>query len=238
MYTCIIIDDQQAAVDLIKDHVLKIPMLSIQLMTTDAIAALAFLDSNKPDIIFLDIEMPGITGIEFIVNLKSRWGNNLPKLVFTTGYTQYALEGYEHGVADYLLKPITFSRFKQCTDRIIDDIDKHNVGSVTQNFFFADEKGIKTKINYDDVVYVEAAGNYIIIAFFDNNKILYKSMGSIQELLPADKFVRIHKSYIVSINKIQAVKGSEVIVKMKDGDKFLPIGITNKENVLKLLGIN
>jgi two-component SAPR family response regulator len=113
MYTCIIVDDQTEAVVLIKDHVTKIPSLSLLLATTEPVEALAFLDKNKPDIIFLDIEMPGITGIEFIENNKARWGNNMPKVVFTTGYSNYALSGYEHGVKDYLLKPVSFIRFKK-----------------------------------------------------------------------------------------------------------------------------
>jgi DNA-binding LytR/AlgR family response regulator len=206
-------------------------------MTTDAIAALAFLDTNKPDIIFLDIEMPSLTGIEFIDNLKAKWGNNIPKIVLTTGYSDYALSGYEHGVIDYLLKPITFNRFKKCTDRILDELDKRNTRADKPGFFFAEEDGQKVKINFDDIVYVEGAGNYIVIVTCENKKVIYKSMNAIQELLPCDKFMRVHKSYIVAIDKVQAIRGNEISVNIKDGDKNIPIGITFKENVLKQLGI-
>jgi DNA-binding LytR/AlgR family response regulator len=237
MYTCLIVDDQPEAVDLIRDHVIKIPQLTIQLMTTDAIAALAFLDTTKPDIIFLDIEMPGITGIEFIENVKSKWGNNMPKIVFTTGYSDYALTGYEHGVVDYLLKPVSFSRFKKCIDRIIGELDKRTNIMERPNFFFAEDDGKKTRINFDDIVYVEGAGNYIVIVTNEVKTIIYKSMNSLQELLPADKFMRIHKSYILAIDKIQAIKGNEIIIPLKEGTKNIPIGITFKEDVMRRLGI-
>jgi len=225
-------------VNLIKDHVLKIPQLSIQLAATDAIAALAFLDSNKPDIIFLDIEMPGITGIEFIKNLKAKWGNNMPKIVLTTGHEEYALSGYEHGVADYLLKPITFSRFKQCTDRIIDELDKRNSPTDKTNFFFAEDDGKKVRINFDDIIYVEGGGNYIVIVCHENIKAIYKTMNAILEILPCDKFIRVHKSYLVAINQVHAVRGNEIIIKLKDADKTIPIGTKFKENVLRQLGIS
>jgi len=237
MYTCVIVDDQPEAVDLIRDHVVKVPQLEIAFMTTDSITALAFLDSSKPDIIFLDIEMPGMTGIEFIENVKSKWGNNMPKIVFTTGYSDYALTGYEHGAVDYLLKPISFSRFKKCIDRIIADLDKRTTSFERPNFFFAEDDGKKNRINFDDIVYVEGAGNYIIIVTAEAKTIIYKSMNALHELLPSDKFMRIHKSYILAINKVQAVRGNEIIIHSKDGNKHLPIGITFKENVMKRLGI-
>lgn len=238
MYTCIIVDDQIEAVDLIRDHVLKIPKLSIILMTTDSIAALSFIKDNKPDIIFLDIEMPGLTGIEFIDNVKAKWGNNMPKIVFTTGYSNYALSGYEYGVIDYLLKPITFSRFVKCTDRIINVFDKLNYSVDKPSYFFVENQGKKVKINFDDIVYIEGSGNYIIIVNNDNKMVVYKSMSSIQELLPCDKFIRIHKSFILAINKVQAIRGNEIIIKLKDAEKSIPIGTTYKDNILKQLGIS
>ena len=238
MYSCIIVDDQTEAVNLIRDHVLKIPQLSIQLMTTDSIAALAFLDKSKPDIIFLDIEMPGITGIEFIRNIKAKWGNDIPKIVLTTGYTDYAVSGYEHGVADYLLKPITFSRFKMCTDRILSDLDMRSANTEKPTFFFAEDEGKKIKINFDDIVLIKGEGNYVDIFYAENKKLVYKSLTAMQELLPCDKFIRIHKSYIVAISKIQSLVSNEIIVKWKDKEFNVPVGSTFKDNVLKQLGIS
>ncbi len=238
MFTCIIVDDQTEAVDLIKDHVLKIPTLSLLLSTTDPLEALTFLENNKPDIIFLDIEMPDITGIAFIENVKSRWGNNMPKFVFTTGYSNYALNGYEQGVVDYLLKPVSFIRFKKCVDRIIDDLNKQTKNFEKPDYFFVDDDGKKLKINFDNIIYVEGAGNYIIIVTPESKKIIYKSMNAIQDILPSDRFIRVHKSYIVAANRILAIRGNQITLDIKSPDKVIPIGITYKENVLKKLGIN
>jgi len=238
MHTCIIVDDLQQFVDLLKDYALKIPQLSIMLATTDSIEALTFLDNNKPDIVFLDIEMPGISGIEFTRNIKAKWGNNMPKIVFTTGHPQYALDGYEHGVADYLLKPIIFSRFKQCTDRLIDELNKRGTPAEKQAYFFADDAGEKVRIDVEDIVYIEAAGNYITIATNQSCKTIYKSMNAMQEFLPQDKFIRIHKSYLVAISKIRTVKRNEITIKLNNAEKSLPLGLKYKGNVLKQLGVD
>jgi DNA-binding LytR/AlgR family response regulator len=238
MYTCIIVDDQSEAINLIGDHVSKIPALDLLLMTTDSVEALAFLDHKKPDIIFLDIEMPEITGIEFIKNIRSKWGNSMPKIVFTTGHADYALSGYEHGVIDYLLKPITFCRFKQCTDRIIDELERRSPHTNRQEFFFAEDNGNKVRIKFDEIICIEGAGNYITIYSNDCNKTIYKSMNAMNELLPCDKFFRVHKSFIVAFDKIISLRGNELLVRIRSGEKNIPIGITYKENVLKQLGLN
>ncbi len=237
MYNCIIVDDQAEAVDLISDHVSKIPRLTTQLKTTDAIKALSYLDLNKPDIIFLDIEMPEINGIDFTANLKTRWGNNMPKIVFTTGHSNYALSGYEHGVADYLLKPVTFTRFKQCTDRIIDELDKRITHKQRPDFFFVDNNGEKVKVSFESIIYIEAAGNYVTIVTSEYNKTIYKSMNSMQDILPRDRFVRVHKSFIVALSKVQSVRGNEIGIRGRNGEKFIPVGVTFREHVLRQLGL-
>jgi two-component system, LytTR family, response regulator len=237
MYKCVIVDDQPEALDLIRDHLLKMPQLQLLQMTTDPAEAIAFINTNKPDIIFLDIEMPGLSGIEFVDNIKAKWGNDMPKIVFTTGYSQYAMDGYEYGVTDYLLKPISFARFSKCIDRIIDELNKRHTHEKL-NFFFIEENGKKSKIDFENIVYVEGAGNYIIIASSETKKIVYKSMNAIQEILPGSKFIRVHKSYIVSIDKVKAIRGNQLIINTKENDKQVPIGITYKENVFKRLGIN
>jgi two-component system LytT family response regulator len=238
MYTCIIVDDQLDAAELLKGHVLKVPKLSLQLITTDSIAALTFLDNNKPDIIFLDIEMPGLSGIEFTGNIKAKWGNNAPKIVFTTGHPDYALTGYEHGVSDYLVKPIYFSRFKKCTDRIIDELDKLNTAPGNPGYFFVEEVGKKTKINMDEIIYIKAAGNYVTIVTTGNKITTYDTMSRIQELLPCDKFIRVHKSYIIAVRKIRSVNSNEIVMNTNHGEERIPIGVKFKNDILKQLGIS
>ena len=237
MFNCIIVDDQPESLDLLKDHISKTPQLKLVYMTTEPKEALSYIYENKPDIIFLDIEMPGLSGIEFVEAIKSKWGNDIPKVVFITGYSQYALEGYEHGVTDYLLKPASFSRYSKCISRILDDLNKHNF-SEKPNFFFIEEDNKRVKINCDNIIYIEGAGNYIILFTKESRKIIYKSLNAILEVLPHNKFMRVHKSFIVAIDHIQAIKGNELIIKIKDIDNQIPIGITYKDNVLKQLGIN
>jgi two-component system, LytTR family, response regulator len=237
MYTCIIVDDQPEAVELIKDHIGNTPALSLKLATTDPMEAMAFLDKEQVDIIFLDVQMPGLTGIEILENLAAKLGHQMPKIVFTTGYNDYALPGYEYGVADYLLKPVSYSRFRKAADRIFHDLDSHRGQTVRDDFVFADVDGKKMKLNFCDIIYIEGARNYIIVGGVKQRIITYKSMNAMQEILPAGHFMRVHKSYIVAIDKIQALRGNEICVQWKDEGKYIPIGITYKEKVLKQLKI-
>ncbi len=238
MYTCIVVDDQTEAVELLVDHISKTPQLSLRKATTDPIDALAFLDKERVDIILLDVQMSGLSGLELIENLKAKWGNNMPKIVFTTGYNEYAISGYENGVADYLLKPIVYSRFRKAIDRIIHDFELYRGQPVSNDFIFAETNGKKLKINFSDIAYVEGARNYIIIATEKQKIITYKSMNSLQNLLPREQFMRVHKSYIVAVSKIQAVRGHDIFVRYKDDNKSIPIGVTFRENVLRQLNLN
>ncbi len=237
-YNCIVVDDQEEAINLIKDHINKIPQLALMYASTKSIDVLAFLDSNKPDIMFLDIQMPEFTGIDLIENMKERWGHNIPHVVLTTGHIDYTLSGYELGVSDYILKPVTFKRFKKSVDRILNDLDKQRTAEPIHNFFFADVDGKKVKIDFNDILYIEAARNYIIIVMEENKHIIYKSMNSIMEILPKDIFIRIHKSYIMAIDKIESVRGSEILIERKNKKVNIPIGITYKKGVLKALNIS
>lgn len=237
-YTCYIIDDQLESVNLIKDHVEQTPQLEVKLATTNAIEALNALDSDKPDIIFLDIEMPEISGIDFIDNIYSKWGNNMPKVVFATGYNEYAIQGFEYGAVDYILKPVTFSRFKKSIDRILCDLERSNTIEPSLDYFFADIEGKKVRINFDDIIYVEGARNYIIIAMSEKKTIIYKSMRSMLEILPDKDFIRIHKSYIGSIHKVHSIFGNNLVFNVGNKEIKIPIGVTFKSEVLSRLQIS
>ncbi len=237
-FTCLIVDDQKEAVELIENHVKKIDSLELVLATIDPLEAISLLDKHKVDIIFSDIEMPEISGIEFIESLKEKWGNDMPKIVFVTGYDNYALEGYEHGIVDYLMKPVSFKRLKKSVDRILNDLNKIKDSSSTHNFFFADVNGKKVKITFDDIIYIEAARNYIIIATDESRHIIYRSMNSVLEVLPHDKFIRVHKSYILAIDRIISIRGSEFLIERKNKKIDIPLGITFKKRVLKRLNIS
>jgi DNA-binding LytR/AlgR family response regulator len=237
MYTCIVIDDQPEAVELLKDHIGNTPVLSLKVATSDPLEAASLLYKEHVDIVFLDIQMPDISGIEIVENLIARWGSHMPKIVFTTGYNDYALSGYDYGVVDYLLKPVSYERFRKAADRIIHDLDAHRGQTVSDGFTFAEVNGKKIKINFDDIIYIEGARNYIIIATVKQKMITYKSMSSMVEILPAERFMRVHKSYIVAVDKIQAIRGNEICLQVKEEGKYLPIGITFKDKVLKQLKI-
>ena len=237
LYNCMVVDDQEESIDLIKDHIQQVPQLALIFASTKPIEALAFLDKTKPDIIFLDIQMPEFTGIDLVENMKERWGLNIPRIVLTTGHIDYTLNGYELGVSDYILKPVTFKRFKKSVDRIINDLEKTVPETNTPDFFFADVDGKKLKINFNDIIYVEGARNYIVIVTNEKKHILYKSMKAIAEILPADNFIRIHKSHFISIDKIVAMQANKLIVNVKGKEVRLPIGITYRNEVAKALNV-
>ena len=231
---CMVIDDQIESTELIIDHIKKIPLLSLKYTTTNPIDGLTFLDVEKVDCIFLDIEMPQLTGLEFIDTLKSKFGISIPKIILITGYSQYALSGYDYGVFDYLLKPISFKRFKISVDRLAETLKET---TETRDFFFADIDSQKIKINFNEIIYIEGAGNYIYIVTKDKKMVCYKTMTSIQEILPENKFMRVHKSFIVSFASIQSVRGNEILVEGNNNQKNIPIGGTFKENILRALRI-
>lgn len=229
-----VVDDQRQSKELVEDHIKAIPALELKFASTDPIQALNFLDTEKVDCIFLDIAMPSLSGMEFIEALKARYGVAMPRIILITGYDQYALSGYDHGVFDYLLKPVTFKRFKISIDRLMATFGKT---LPVHDFFFTDVDGVKVKINYNDVVWIEGAGNYVSIITAERKMMSYRSMQDISQILPEDKFIRVHKSFIVSLRHIQAVRGNEVILSLDQKQQNIPIGVTYKEKLLKTLRI-
>lgn len=237
MYTCLIVDDRQDAIDLIADHVNKTPQLEIKYAGMNPIEALSFLDNEWVDILFLDIEMPEITGLDFVEAIKNRWGNNIPKVVFATGYSKYAVQGFEYGAVDYIMKPVSYKRFKKCVDRIFNDLDKRSSSDPSDNFFFTDVDGKKIRIDYDSILYMEGARNYTIVVTNEKKLIIYKTLSAIIKLLPEKKFIRIHKSYIIAINKIQAIMANQLVLHVKNEEVLIPIGVTYKNKIQKRLKI-
>ena len=236
MYSCIIVDDQPEAVSLLADHVGKISRLSLKLATTSSVEALNYLDREKTDIVFADIQMPDATGLDMVESIRQRWGSNMPVIVFTTGYNEYAIDGYEYGVFDYLLKPVSFKRFKQSVDRIVAYLDKCSGNMTKPDFLFMDVNGEKMRIGFSDIIYIEGARNYIIIRTPEKKLITYCSMTSIQGILPLDQFLRVHKSYIIAIDKIRSIRGNRITVKVKEL-QTIPIGVTYRMDVMRRLNL-
>lgn len=230
-YTCLIVDDEQLARRLLKEFVSKIPMLELKGMCKNPLEAMDVLSKEHIDIMFLDIQMPEITGVEFVKSLQHK-----PATIFTTAYSEYALEGYQLDVIDYLVKPFPLDRFIKAVNKAIEYIDlKRNAyNSDQQNgadsdylLLHADHKIYKVAL--DEIKYIEGLKEYVSYYTKEKRIIVLQSLKSIEASLPSDKFIRVHRSYIVPIDKIKTLDGNQVQI----GDKLIPIGRSYKEDVLK-----
>ena len=207
MIDCLVVDDEPIAREGIMEYVRQIDYLNAVAQCKSAAEAVGLLQKNKIDLVFLDIQMPKLTGIEFVKALADP-----PLIIFTTAYSEYALEGFELDVVDYLLKPISFARFLKAAEKAQSYVNARNRElSITPDFFFIKCNGKIEKIIMADVVYIEAMANYVIIYTRQKKYITYLTFSGIEEQLPAHLFVRIHKSYIVAISAIQTIDGNDVL---------------------------
>jgi two-component system LytT family response regulator len=229
MISCIIVDDQIENVEVIEEHLKQIPQLSLLKKFTNSVEALEFLESNHVGLAFLDIQMPGLSGLKLIENLKAKKGTNIPKFIMTTGYPEYALSGFEYGVVDFIVKPIFFKRFKVAVDKVLENWKDNKA----LDYFFVEAEGAKLKFNYEDIVYVESKGNYIHFKEKGKktNRTIYRPMYYIQELLPEPHFIRIHNSFIVSMKFVVSAKVNEIVLNVEGEDKIFPVGGKFKDNV-------
>jgi DNA-binding LytR/AlgR family response regulator len=231
---CLIIDDEPLARDLIRNHIEKLENFEIVAECGDAMKALQELRDQHVDLMFLDIQMPQITGIEFLKILK-----NPPKVIITTAYREYALDGFELDVVDYLLKPITFERFLKSVNKyyqvtqedVQNAVPEHNNFSSEETYIYVKENKRVIKLQLDDILYIEGLSEYVQI-YTGKKKIITKiSMTSLEDKLPGNGFLRIHKSFIVSLSKIEAFTSNTIEVPGKE----LPIGRSYKTSVLDVL---
>jgi DNA-binding LytR/AlgR family response regulator len=231
---CLIVDDEPLARDLIRDYVAKLENFEVVAECGDAMKALNTLRTKQVDLIFLDIQMPQINGIEFLKTLK-----HPPRVIITTAFHEYALDGFELDVVDYLLKPITFERFLKSVNRFyqmnqdgIQLIGNHGGGKSTDNtFIYLKENKKVIKIYLSEIKYIEGLSEYVQI-YTDKRKVIVKaSLAQMEEKLPAAQFLRIHKSFIVSVNRIEAFTAHTVEIQNKE----LPIGRSYKNVVPHLL---
>ncbi len=214
MINCIIIDDEQPAINIIASYIKNIPYLHLVATTTKPMEGLSIINEQKIDLIFLDIQMPDITGLEFIKAINGKC-----KVILTTAYSEYALDGFELSVIDYLLKPIPFSRFLNAVQKAREVLDAQahtNHSLFTESNFIllkGESKGKLIKIELDEIDYFEGMRNYVAV-YSNGKKILALiNMKDLEEKLPAKKFIRVHKSYIVAVSRITAIEGNIVILK-------------------------
>lgn len=231
-YTCIAVDDEFPATKVIESFVAKIPDLELLNTFTKASDALKFLSEVEVDILFLDIQMPEINGIEFSQSLRQQ-----PKIIFTTAYDKYAVEGFNLDAVDYLLKPFSYDRFVKAVNKAVKlialerntDHPTHEINQEKDDFIVIKADYKLHKIKYQEIDYIEGLKAYV--SFFVNGKrfITLESLKRLEELLPHDQFMRIHKSYIIPYKKVKSLDGNMIEIE----GKKIPIGKSYKESVLE-----
>lgn len=228
---CIIVDDNKMARMALKQLVSQLPNVELAAECNDAAEALDVLNSSQVDILLLDIEMPGMTGLDLIKKL----GNTKPLIIFTTAKKDYAVEAFELNVIDYLIKPIALHRLKQAIDKAQEALDsnKQEVKVEEQAFVFVKDNGVLKRIAIDDILFLEAMGDYVKVHTPQKFHVVHATLKSIEEKLPSSKFLRVHRSFIVAINKIDYIQeGTISIVKTT-----IPVADTHKSNLNKRLNL-
>lgn len=229
--TCLIVDDEPNALRLMEDHISKIPFLALKQKCFDAFEVSAYFQKEQVDLVFMDIEMPQMSGMELAAVLPK----NQP-IIFTTAYAAYALDGYEFNTLDYLLKPVTFKRFAQAASKAQDyfssikqppDFKEQDI--LPDCLFIKSGKQL-LKINYSDILYFEASKEYVNIVSTSGHSLIYKRMKQLETQLPA-QFIRIHHSYIVNINHIQKIMDNHVLI----GEARLPISAGYREQLSRFI---
>ena len=229
---CIAVDDEPLALKLLQDNISKVPFLKLVAACNDAFEAMKALQENRIDLVFIDIQMPGLTGLQFIGSLE-----NKPLVIFITAYKQYALESYDLSVVDYLVKPVALDRFIKACNRAkelheLKATKQHHTAQPSAEYFFLNVDYSQVKVMFDDIIWIEGLGDYIKVNLKSTKKpmIVRTSLKAIETELPPNKFIRIHKSWLVAIAEITAVRKNNIFIKEME----LPVGETFREAVEKL----
>jgi two-component system LytT family response regulator len=237
MIRCLVVDDEPLAIHVVEDYISKIPFLHLVKATTSAIEALTLVQDGGIDLVFLDVQMPELTGIQFL-----RIANGKAKVILTTAYPQYALQGYELDATDYLLKPIAFDRFYKAAQKVQavmfpanKPVEKEELPQ-TQSDFSNDFIFVKTehkiqKVYLKDILFIEGLKDYISIFTPAERIITLQNMKKVEDALPERHFIRVHRSYIVAVNKIDSIERSRIFI----GDKVIPIGDTYRDEFFKMV---
>jgi len=213
MINCLIIDDEIAAIEVLEHFIQQTPQLHLVASTDNPVEGLSIVQKETVDLVFLDVQMPQLSGIDFIKAINGKC-----KIILTTAYREYAIEGYELDVVDYLLKPIPFARFMKAVQKATESLPAKNTASkaAEQNDFIlvkTETKGKFLKIDTADIDYIEGMGNYVAIFCSGKKIVSFINMKDLEEKLSADKFMRVHKSFIVAIDKIVSIEGNSLLLK-------------------------
>jgi len=231
---CLIIDDEQLALDILEDYISRLDRLELIGRCQNAIEAFNILQKQQVDLIFVDIQMPRLTGIDLVKNLP-----NPPKVIFTTAYREYALDSYELNALDYLLKPISFDRFLRAVNKAIPQVTNlPHVEAVVQTvhaeqdafvYLKSDKKMVKVFLK--DILYIESLASYVQVHTTERKITCYKKISEFEEKLPQDQFLRVHRSFLVAIRHVAAYTSAHIEI----ADQEIPIGRNYKNEVLKAL---
>ncbi len=242
MLKVIIVDDEPLALDVLETYISQMPQLQLVQRCSNALEANEALKNHDVDLMFLDIQMPQLTGVDFVKTLT-----NPPMVVFTTAYPNYAIQGFDLNALDYLLKPISLDRFMKAVNKAVEQSElsqqEHLPAAPTAfneglDFFFVKADKKLVKVNFEDIIYIEGLKDYVIIRLLNGRVITLQTMKSLEERLPRNRFKRIHRSYIVGLDKIMAIEGNMVEVQEKDRPKLLPIGKNYRDDLLELIEKN
>lgn len=231
---CLIVDDEPPAIDVLVKYIQAVDDLELSATCSNAVEALGTLKHTAVDLLFLDIQMPQLLGTDFVRTLK-----NPPKVIFTTAYRKFAIEGFELDAVDYLLKPISFERFLKAVNKVLQTSIQISSGSSpfdgqgnqSENFIYFRTDRKMVKVYLDDILYVESLKDYIKVFTTSKQIITKQAISALEDMLPSSQFLRIHRSYLVGLNKIDSFTADDIQI----GEKELPIGRMYHHEVLKAL---
>lgn len=225
--TCLIVDDEPLAREGLASYAENIPFLEVVALSQNALEANQLLDEQAIDLLFLDINMPRLSGLDFLKSLPKP-----PLVVFTTAYREFAVESYELNVVDYLIKPISFQRFLKASNKAKDYLTLQQGGNATptteqEDYFFIKEDGKIIKIHFQDILYIEGLKDYVFIHTATARHIVLISLKSVESQLPSDSFIRTHRSFIVALDKVAGMDGNQLVI----NDKLIPVSRAMRDEV-------
>ena len=230
MIKCIIVEDETLAQDVIRNHLARIDQMELTGVYRNAREAMEALDTQEVDVMFLDIRLPGMSGLHFLRSLS-----NPPLVVLTTAYAEYALESYEFNVIDYLLKPISFERFSKAVNKLLDG-RLYSLGGKEPppagDHIFIKSNSKFFRVNFSEILYVQGMKDYLKIHTPDYTLVTHQTMNELEKTLPARQFIRVHRSYLVAVGHIKTIYGNSIEL----GKETIPIGLNYKETVMNLIG--
>jgi DNA-binding LytR/AlgR family response regulator len=227
---CIIIDDDKFSTKVIAEFIERTDDLNLIGTYENAVDGINYLNSKNAeniDLLFLDIEMPEMSGIDLLKTL-----NRLPQVIIYSSQEKYAVESYEYNVTDYLLKPVNYSRFLKAINKVkVQSEKKEDITKSSSEIFIKNNSSL-VRVKYEDILWIEALENYVVVNTFRDKYTIHFTMKAISDKMPSDKFVRVHRSFIVNLSKIKVIEDNSVVIKTETGSKVIPIGKSYKDQLM------